>query len=163
MRGRSRQRPIVNVGKKIVLFVGILGIVAGVIAAFLLYRRRERVEPAESIPVPTDMMIELEIPEHILLEQSERTKEEISEVRQYEDFLHRMEAARTQEEIEKNDFQIIEDQIFSLEMAGVGEVVMIPALDAVSKRLVLFFAETKEGGRPGAGGQYGSFAGCGGV
>ncbi len=92
MRGRSRQRPIVNVGKKIVLFVGILGIVAGVIAAFLLYRRRERVEPAESIPVPTDMMIELEIPEHILLEQSERTKEEISEVRQYEDFLHRMEA-----------------------------------------------------------------------
>ena len=146
MRGRSRQRPIVNVGKKIVLFVGILGIVAGVIAAFLLYRRRERVEPAESIPVPTDMMIELEIPEHILLEQSERTKEEISEVRQYEDFLHRMEAARTQEEIEKNDFQIIEDQIFSREMAGVGEVVMIPALDAVSKRLVLFFAETKEGG-----------------
>lgn len=144
MKGRSRQRPIVNTGRQIVLSIGILGIAAGLIAAFALYKKREMAEPAESSLASSGMTIELEVSEHVASEQSDRTEEELAIIGQYQEFLRRMDAVRMPEEIGKYDFQVIGEQIFPLEMTGVGEVVMIPALDVVSRRLVLFFAETKE-------------------
>ena len=94
MKGRSRQRSIVNTGRQIVLSIGILGIAAGLIAAFALYKKREMAEPAESSPDSSSMTIELEVSEHVASEQSDRTKEELAIIGQYQEFLRRMDAVR---------------------------------------------------------------------
>ena len=73
-------------------------------------------------------------------------EEELEEIREYEAFLGRMGAIRRREEIGEAGLLMVEEQIFPLEVAGRGEVFLIPALDPQYRRLVLFFAEPGEGG-----------------
>lgn len=67
--------------------------------------------------------------------------EEQEDVRKYQDFLRRMDGVATRQQIEENGFTVMEDHVFPLEMAGEGEVFLVPAIDWECQRLVLFFAD----------------------
>lgn len=60
---------------------------------------------------------------------------------QYQEYQERLEAITYKEEISENGFDIVEDQIFPIEINGYGETAMIPAFDERYARLVLFFAQ----------------------
>lgn len=59
----------------------------------------------------------------------------------YEDYRQRMEGIENSARIGDEGFEVIEEQIFPIEMKGYGEVFLIPALDEEYHRLVLFFAD----------------------
>ncbi len=59
----------------------------------------------------------------------------------YEDYRQRMERIENSAQIGDAGFEVIEEQIFPIEMRGYGEVSMIPALDKEYCRLALFFAD----------------------
>lgn len=60
---------------------------------------------------------------------------------QYQQYIKRMDKVRTRGEIESNGFRIVEDQVFPIEIDGVGEGVFIPAYDGQTRRLTVFFAD----------------------
>ncbi|MCM1135043.1 MAG: VCBS repeat-containing protein [Clostridium sp.] len=59
----------------------------------------------------------------------------------YESYRQRLLEVERREQIEDAGFQVIEEQIFSIEMRGFGEVFMIPAMEKEYCRLALFFAD----------------------
>ena len=65
------------------------------------------------------------------------------EIDQYQDFLRRMEEVKNWKELEEYGFMVIREHVFPLEMAGEGEVFLVPALDTRCHRMVLFFAESE--------------------
>ncbi len=69
----------------------------------------------------------------------EDTQQEVAA--QYREYQSRLEAVENRWEIPENGFEIVQDQIFPIELAGQGEVSMIPAFDETYHRLVLFFAD----------------------
>lgn len=73
-------------------------------------------------------------------------EEKLEEIREYEAFLGRVGGIRSREEIGDAGLFVVEDQIFLLEAAGRGEVLLIPALDLKYRRMVLFFAEAGDAG-----------------
>lgn len=77
---------------------------------------------------------ELTAEEQLRLEEAEMRKE-------YEAYLKRMDAVKHQSEIEENDFWLIEKQIFPMETECFGQVFLLPAIDSIHHRLVLFFSK----------------------
>lgn len=63
---------------------------------------------------------------------------------QYQEYRERLEAVEQRSQIERNGFQVVESQIFPIEIAGYGEVSLIPAFEEEYHRLALFFA-TEDG------------------
>lgn len=62
-------------------------------------------------------------------------------IRKYQEYRRRFHAVKTVSDIEANDYQVIEDQIFLIELEYFGEVNFIPALDVNYSRLALFLAD----------------------
>ena len=62
------------------------------------------------------------------------------EARQYGEYRQRLEEIEYKNDIAGRGFQVIEDQIFPIEMGGFGEVSFIPAMDETYGRLILLFA-----------------------
>ena len=65
---------------------------------------------------------------------------DIPSSREYQDYCRRFESIEVKGDIGPAGFQIIEDQIFPVELKGHGEVSFIPAYDTQYRRLALFFA-----------------------
>lgn len=65
---------------------------------------------------------------------------DIPSSREYQDYCRRFESIDVKGDIGPAGFQIIEDQIFTVELKGHGEVSFIPAYDTQYRRLALFFA-----------------------
>ncbi|MCM1145319.1 MAG: VCBS repeat-containing protein [Blautia sp.] len=59
----------------------------------------------------------------------------------YREYQKRLAAAEYRSDIAGNGFQIVEEQIFPIEMEGYTEVSLIPAFDRQYHRLALFFAD----------------------
>lgn len=59
----------------------------------------------------------------------------------YEEYQSRFRAVTYKEEIVRQGFEIVVDQIFPIEIAGYGEVTLIPAFDQTYHRLALFFVK----------------------
>ncbi|MCM1183389.1 MAG: VCBS repeat-containing protein [Roseburia sp.] len=57
----------------------------------------------------------------------------------YQEYCERLDAIARREDIAANGFEIVEDQIFPIELSAYGEVSMIPAFDKAYSRLALFF------------------------
>lgn len=57
----------------------------------------------------------------------------------YREYCGRLEAVASRADISANGFEIVENQIFPIELGGYGEVSMIPAFDRQYSRLALFF------------------------
>lgn len=62
------------------------------------------------------------------------------EARQYGEYRQRLEEIEYKNDIAGRGFQVIEDQIFPIEMGEFGEVSFIPAMDESYGRLILLFA-----------------------
>ncbi len=62
------------------------------------------------------------------------------EAEKYDEYKRRLEEIEYQNDIAGRGFDVIEDQIFPIEMGKFGEVFFIPALDAEYNRLILLFA-----------------------
>lgn len=60
---------------------------------------------------------------------------------QYREYQTRLSAAQVRQDIGSSGFEIVEEQIFPIEMKAYGEVAMIPAFDRAYGRLLLFFAD----------------------
>ncbi len=60
---------------------------------------------------------------------------------QYQEYKLRLEAIEKRSDISANGYDIVESQIFPIEVTGYGEVSLIPAFDKAYHRLALFFAE----------------------
>ncbi len=73
-------------------------------------------------------------------EEPEWTKEEEAK---YQAYLYRLWGAKTWQEIEAMGFSVIQEHSFPIEMAGIGQATLIPAMDRESRRLGLFFADEK--------------------
>lgn len=65
---------------------------------------------------------------------------------QYQEYRERLESIEYRTEIGEKGFEVVENQIFPIEIAGYGEgeVVLIPAFDEIYHRLALFFV-TQDG------------------
>ncbi|MCM1087786.1 MAG: hypothetical protein NC419_06490 [Muribaculaceae bacterium] len=59
----------------------------------------------------------------------------------YREYQERLDAAEYRSDIARNGFEIVEEQIFPIEMEGYTEVSLIPAFDRQYHRLALFFAD----------------------
>lgn len=59
----------------------------------------------------------------------------------YTEYRSRLESIERQSDIAANGFEIVEDQIFPIEMRGYGEVSVIPAFDKTYYRLALFLVD----------------------
>ena len=59
----------------------------------------------------------------------------------YEDYQQRLLRIESSARIEEEGFEVVGEQIFPIELKGLGEVSMIPALDKRYHRLALFFAD----------------------
>ena len=71
--------------------------------------------------------------------------EEENVLAQYQEYQERFASIEYKSDIAVNGFEIVESQIFPIEIAGYEEVSMIPAFDSAYHRLALFFAD--ENGR----------------
>ena len=60
---------------------------------------------------------------------------------QYQEYKLRLEAIEKRSDISANGYDIVESQIFPIEVTGYGEVSLIPAFDKAYHRLALFFTE----------------------
>ncbi len=58
---------------------------------------------------------------------------------QYQEYGERLRSIEYRSEIAENGFSVVENQIFPIEIAGYGEVSLIPAFEVTYHRLVLFF------------------------
>ena len=58
---------------------------------------------------------------------------------QYQEYQDRLGSIEYQSEIVENGFSIVESQIFPIEIAGYGEVSLVPAFEKAYHRLALFF------------------------
>lgn len=59
----------------------------------------------------------------------------------YTEYRNRLESIERHSDIAANSFEIVEDQIFPIEMRGYGEVSVIPAFDKTYNRLALFLVD----------------------
>lgn len=59
----------------------------------------------------------------------------------YREYLSRLESIEYRSDISDNGFEIVENQIFPIEISGYGEVSLIPAFDREYHRLALFFVK----------------------
>lgn len=59
----------------------------------------------------------------------------------YQEYQLRLESIEDRGDISANGFAVVESQIFPIEIAGYGEVSLIPAFDKTYHRLALFFVE----------------------
>lgn len=75
--------------------------------------------------------------------ESGQTSGQNPQTMQYQEYIQRLEAAETRDDIGKHGFRVVEDQIFLIRIDGVGEVSFIPAFDEQYRRLALFFADEK--------------------
>lgn len=64
---------------------------------------------------------------------------------QYQEYQGRLASIERRSEIAENGFAVVESQIFPIEIAGYGEVSLVPAFEDVYHRLALFFVT--EGGQ----------------
>lgn len=64
---------------------------------------------------------------------------------EYQEYMKGLEEIENIEEISAKGFKVVENQIFPIELAGYGEVSLIPAFNRKYNRLALFFAD--ENGR----------------
>lgn len=60
--------------------------------------------------------------------------------REYREYQEAFSSVHTRDAIEPEGFRIVKDQVFPVELKGVGQVFFIPAYDRGSNRLALFFA-----------------------
>lgn len=74
-------------------------------------------------------------------EDMEKEEQEENILALYREYCGRFAAIENRTDIAANGFEIVEDQIFPIEISGYGEVFMIPAFDKAYSRLALFFAE----------------------
>lgn len=72
---------------------------------------------------------------------AETSGQEEDVLAQYQEYKLRLEAIEKRSDISANGYDIVESQIFPIEVTGYGEVSMIPAFDQAYHRLALFFAE----------------------
>lgn len=61
--------------------------------------------------------------------------------REYKAWQQRLSGIEKEADIAKNGFAVLEEQVFLVELANLGEVRFIPALDEGYRRLALFFAD----------------------
>lgn len=66
------------------------------------------------------------------------TEEDRRVLADYEEYLDRLNGTKRRSDIGANGFSVIEDQIFPLETACFGEVLLVPAMEQRYHRLVLF-------------------------
>lgn len=66
-------------------------------------------------------------------------KEDENILAEYQEYKARLESIEYRSDITDNGFEIVENQIFPIRIAGYGEVSMIPAFDKEYHRLALFF------------------------
>ena len=59
----------------------------------------------------------------------------------YQEYSNRLESIEYTSDIYDYGFEIVENQIFPIELEGYGEVSLIPAFEEEYKRLALFFAD----------------------
>ena len=71
----------------------------------------------------------------------ETSAQEEDVLAQYQEYKLRLEAIEKRSDISANGYDIVESQIFPIEVTGYGEVSLIPAFDKEYHRLALFFAE----------------------
>ncbi|MCM1037928.1 MAG: VCBS repeat-containing protein [Ruminococcus sp.] len=74
-------------------------------------------------------------------EDAQKVEEDI--LSEYQEYMARLKAIEYRADIMANGFEIVEDQIFPIEITGYGEVSMIPAFDKKYHRLALFFVDEK--------------------
>lgn len=67
--------------------------------------------------------------------------EEQELIENYQDYQMRLDSIENRQDIGRNGFNVIEDQIFPMETDCFGTVFLIPAMEKQYHRLVLFFAE----------------------
>lgn len=72
---------------------------------------------------------------------AETSGQEEDVLAQYQEYKLRLKAIEKRSDISANGYDIVESQIFPIEVTGYGEVSMIPAFDKAYHRLALFFAE----------------------
>lgn len=72
-------------------------------------------------------------------EENTVTEEDLRVRADYEEYLTRLNGIERRSDIDDSGFSVIEDQIFPLETACFGEVLLIPAMEQKYHRLVLFF------------------------
>ena len=158
MKRRSRKRPVRSIAGKAVTVVLAAG--AGLAVFFLLWgwlpgwqdSSQERGEIGENGQAEPDI-VELPGAESLWLAADDSGRQGAGfaeldagealngqEDGRYQDFLERMESVKNRAELEDNGFTVIEEHVFPLEMAGRGEVFLIPAMDEECHRMVLFFA-----------------------
>lgn len=77
----------------------------------------------------------------LTLQAAETSGQEENVLAQYQEYKLRLEAIEKRSDISANGYDIVESQIFPIEVTGCGEVSMIPAFDKAYHRLALFFAE----------------------
>ncbi len=77
----------------------------------------------------------------LTLKAAETSGQEEDVLAQYQEYKLRLEAIEKRSDISANGYDIVESQIFPIEVTGYGEVSMIPAFDKAYNRLALFFAE----------------------
>ncbi|MCM1252179.1 MAG: VCBS repeat-containing protein [Clostridium sp.] len=80
----------------------------------------------------------------LTLQAAEQTGQEENVLAIYQEYQARLEAIENRSGIEANGFDIVENQIFPIEITGYGEVSLIPAFEREYHRLALFFVT--EGG-----------------
>ena len=160
MRGRSRKRSIRNVREKALLAAILAG--AAFMMIFLFVGLKNRTSKGQNAGTGyeeyADALGEKDGNETILWDGKSYSgefggEEQIvsvdiedknsQEIERYQDFLRRMEEVKNWKELEKYGFMVIQEHVFPLEMAGEGEVFLVPALDTRCHRMVLFFAESE--------------------
>ena len=72
-----------------------------------------------------------------------RASEKTSVRQQYQEYQKRLNRVKYRADLLKNGFSTVSDQIFPIEVAGHGEVSLIPAFDQTYHRLVLFFVDDR--------------------
>lgn len=153
-KGRSRQRPEGSAGIWVILILlaGVL-IAAGGIFWLRHGRSKEQAKAGKRQAIEGQTAEDErrgEADDSLVIWQEEKMRnedgQEPEEIQEYQAFLGRMESVRNRDEIEDYGFQVIEDQTFPLEVAGKGEMLLVPALDVQYRRMVLFFAEAQENG-----------------
>ena len=155
MKGRSRQCPNSIRTGWFRLALGLAGAVVIGLSVWYwgraagLRRRIGQADSSEIYQEPQENLIDPKgASQGIWIDSGKSSKEpeeaEQEEVQKYQDFLRRMDGAATRRQIEENGFTVMEDHVFPLEMAGEGEVFLVPAIDRECQRLVLFFADSEQ-------------------
>lgn len=73
--------------------------------------------------------------------QSQTGEQEENVLAKYQEYQERLQSVATRADITECGFDMVENQIFPIEIAGEGEVALVPAFDRTYHRLVLFFVK----------------------